>query len=149
MIVTACNACYQRYEILVRPHEQHLIASLGDADGLCACPRLCGGKVLLRTDPGFLEVLKNMALAPTISITGTELYQATNGLGLPDEIPKDTSVLDALMKEKVIEDLVWEQADGRFYLHEMKLSSGFRVHLSAGGRGAQVLKVTKEKTNGC
>jgi hypothetical protein len=64
-------------------------------------------------------------------------------MGLPDEIPKTMSVIQSLLNSKAIESYRLEEIGGRFYLHELKLSDGVTVHLTAGPRGAMILKITE------
>lgn len=82
-----------------------------------------------------------------LHITGLQLYQAVNGLGLPDEIPKDSIIVESLLKANKLTGVAVEEVNGRTYLHELKFENGVTLHLGAGQRGAQVLKLTKARTN--
>ena len=73
-----------------------------------------------------------------------QLYQAVNGLGLADEVPKDMTVIDSVLKANKIVSIDLQEANGNYYLNELRLEGGIIVHLTSGARGARVLKITKE-----
>lgn len=142
-----CQSCLQPFELSVAPSEVPLIKDICDVKGeLCPCPRLCGGKINLKGD----ETLKAMAtdprLKPSMKLSGTELYQAVNGMGLPDEIVRDPLVIESLLKSQPIVDvdLVLDDSSKRVFLLELKLKNGVTIHLTGGVHGAEVLKITKE-----
>lgn len=146
IINSLCNSCLQPFQILLESGDADLIRQLSEADEgrMCLCPRLCGGKINLFGDPT-ISVMADKLREP-MTLTGKELYKAVNGMGLPDEVPKDVEVVKALLKSNKVADLYLEEINGRLFLHELKLENGYTVHLAAGARGAQVLKVTKEPT---
>ena len=118
-------------------------------DGRAQCPRLCGGFInVLGLTPVVLADVPDVKLRDPITLTGTQLYQAINGMGLPEEIPKTLSVIESLLKSKAIESFQLEEVNNRFYLHELRLSGGIKIHLTSGPRGAMILKVTEEVPDG-
>jgi hypothetical protein len=145
MILSVCNSCLQPFQILLEAGDVDLVKQISVDDGgrLCKCPRLCGGKINLVGDPVITAMTDK--LREPMTITGRELYVAVHGLGLPDEITKDPEVIRALLKSNKVADLFLEEINGRVYLHEVRLENGYTLHLAAGARGAQVLKVTKER----
>lgn len=76
-------------------------------------------------------------------VTGKQLYQAVNGLGLPDEIPSSVEVLEALLVGSDVVETITEEFNKAVFLHEIKLKNGSTIHLGAGLKGAQVLKITR------
>lgn len=125
------------------------IVTLLSKDGVTVpCPRLCGGSINIRRDPAIEAMATDGRLKQPISLNAFQVYQAVNGMGMPDEIPKDVKTIEAmLLSSKVIEvDVV--ESDGRFYLNELRLANGITIHLASGLRGAQVLKLTKDEING-
>lgn len=144
---TACAGCLQTYELLIESGDIPLVKQV--ADGTTApCPRLCGGRIPLLGDPALELVTQGLSLRSPMLLTGRELYLAVSGAGLPDEMPSDETTTLALLKtHKVIEADV-EKVGKEVYLHELRLEGGICLHLSAGSRGARILKVTKEKTHG-
>lgn len=149
ILLSLCNSCFQPYQVLLQPSDVELVKQVADEGGQsCPCPRLCGGKINLIGDATISAMGKDRRLKDPIHITGRQLYQAVNGLGLPDEIPTDALVVDSLLKSNKLTGSVVEEVNGRLYLHELKLENGITIHLAAGQRGAQVLKMTKERTSG-
>jgi hypothetical protein len=143
IIRSVCNSCFSTFVITLMPDDVSLVRQVVDEKGHSApCPRLCGGRINMVGDPNIDQVSKLVQKDPT-HITGKQLYQAINGAGLPDELPKDILTLVALLKAHKVEDVKMEEIHGRFYLHELTLENGVTLHLSGGPRGAQVLKVTK------
>jgi hypothetical protein len=136
-----CNSCLQPFVVTVGPDEKQLVQGELDADGHCACPRLCGGKLLLGDAAN--KVREGAQLAKPLHLTGTELFQAIHGLGLPDEVTDDPDLVEALLKTNPVTGAKLEQVMGRVFLHELHLANGMVVHLTAGARGAQLLKVTR------
>lgn len=148
MIVNSvCSTCFQPYKLLIQVSDIELVKQISTNEGRnCPCPRLCGGEINLVGNP--ILSPEQFRLKETIELTGLQLYQAVGGLGLPDEIPKDSIVIDSLLKAKrVIGTDVVEHEDA-YYLNEIRLEDGVVIHLTAGARGARVLKITKEKSNG-
>ena len=145
IINSLCNTCMQPFQVIVQSDEADLLRQLSQEDEgrMCKCPRLCGGKINLIGDP----VIEAMAekLREPMTLTGKELYAAVLGAGLPDEIVKDPEVIRALLLADKVVDVDLEQIGGRVYLHELRLAGGVILHLAAGARGSQVLKVTKER----
>ena len=141
IITTLCNSCYTRFDIVVDPASGHLVAQLADEDGLAPCPKLCGGKICLTGDvtvTGIAHEVKEQ-----FHLTAQELYRACHGAGLPDEVPKSGELIDSLLKAHRVRDALVEEHGERIYIHELRLENGSVIHLTAGGRGAQVLKVTR------
>lgn len=145
MIVRSlCNTCLQRFELLLKPGDAPLLRQIAQESGkFCPCPRLCGGMINLQHDPAIEQLQEGPRLRDPMTLTGAQLYQAVNGAGLPDEIPKDEAVIDSLLRANHIVKCALEHVGDRIYLHELHLSNGSVIHLAAGGRGAQVLKVTR------
>lgn len=139
---SACQTCFQRYRILIESRERELIKQIADKKGLtCPCPRSCGGTINLIQDAGIEAVMRGKQFKEPIHLTGTELYKAVNGAGLPDELPKLGMVAPLLLAYKV-KNVEVEEIDGQVFLHELVLDNGSTVHLTAGLRGAQVVKIT-------
>jgi hypothetical protein len=143
ILFSLCNSCLQPFQIRLEMGEVHLMKQIVDADGLCMCPRLCGGKINLVQEQSFVDWAKDPRLKPEMTMSGKELFQAVNGMGLPDEIPKDPVVLEALLLATPLTSVVIEGDDKSIYLHELHLANGVVIHLTSGQRGARVMKVTK------
>jgi hypothetical protein len=141
IITTLCNSCYSRFDIVVDPDSGHLVAQLADEDGLANCPKLCGGKINLTMDKTITGIAHQQR--EQYHLTALELYRACHGAGLPDEVPKSGELVDSMLKAHKVKDALVEEHGGRIYLHELRLENGSVIHLTAGGRGAQVLKVTR------
>jgi hypothetical protein len=136
-----CNSCFQRYVLTVRPQERGLLAGYEDK-GLLDCARGCGGKVIFGQDAAAMA--EGAQLAPPLHVTATEYYKALGGMGLPDEVTDDPDLIEALFKAHRVDSVMLELAMGRIFIHEIRLENGMTVHLSAGAKGAQVLKVTRK-----
>lgn len=142
IILSLCQSCLQQYEILIEASDLPLLKEISDEHGhTCPCPRLCGGSINL-VGNSVADVFRTKQLKPEISLGGKDLYKAVKGLGLPDEIALDTSVLKNLVQNT--ESAIFEEYNGKIYLHELKIMGGIIIHLAAGLKGAQVLKITKE-----
>lgn len=143
MIVRSlCNTCLQPFELLLEASDVDLIKTIIDDEGHTApCPRLCGGRINIVGNP----VLGAMAdkLKQPIHISGKQLFQAVHGMGLPDEVPTSLTSISALLRANKVVGVELEEWNGKFYVHELKLEGGVTVHLSAGVKGAMVLKVTQ------
>lgn len=140
IILSACELCFSRFQILVDPEDVELIKQISDGTH-CSCPRLCGGRInLVGGDPldGMNGILKDR-----LSLTAKELYRAINGAGLPDEIQKDPIIVRSLIMSNKVTAVDVEDLDGKIYLHRIDLDGGTQIHLGTGLRGAQVVKVTK------
>jgi hypothetical protein len=146
IINSLCNKCFQPFKLLVQTSDAGLLSEVTQDDGRsCLCPRLCGGVINLTGDAHGPE---GVHLREPLEITAGELYRAVNGLGLPDEIPKDGIVVAALLKSYPVEDVVTHEFRGGLYLEELRLKGGVTIHLTSGAVGARILKITKEKPNG-
>lgn len=150
MIVRSlCNSCLQPYTLLVMPSDVDLLRQISTNEGqTCPCPRLCGGTINLVGEPTITDAVTSRRLREPLHISGKELYQAVNGLGLPDEVAKDLTVIKALFGTSKVVGIQMEEQGENLYLHEIKLENGITVHLGAGQRGAKVLKLTKERKSG-
>lgn len=147
IVMSLCQSCLQPYQLMIEPNDIPLIKQIASEDGQqCPCPRLCGGTINLVGDPGIAAMTEK--LREPMHIGGKDLYKAVNGLGLPDEVPKDVDVIESLFKANTITGVLMEKLGNTFYLHELKLSNGITVHLTAGPQGSAVLKVTKEAVRG-
>jgi len=142
ILCTLCNSCHECFDIVIAPDMGHLIAQLANEDGVAECPRHCGGKILL-TGGQAMQLLAQAEKGPHTNLTAVELYRAIHGAGLPDEIPKSGELVEAMLKTHKVKDAIVEEVGERIYLHELLLENGSIIHLTAGGRGAQVLKVTR------
>ncbi len=148
IINSLCNSCLQPYTIVVQPTDVHLMKMVADEKGHTApCPRLCGGRINIIGDPIINEMASDRRLREPLTVSALELYQAIGGMGLPDEIPKDASVVKALLGQ-IAESADVEEVNGKIYLHELKLKDGITIHLTSGQRGALILKITKERAHG-
>ena len=142
IINSVCSTCLQPFKILIQVSDIELVKQVSTNEGrTCPCPRLCGGEINLTGEP---ELIAGIRLREPMELTGLQLFQAVGGLGLADEIPKDVAVIDALLKTNRILSVDVQEANGNFYLNELRLEGGLIVHLSSGARGARVLKITKE-----
>jgi hypothetical protein len=137
-----CTTCLQRFEIRVAPSERGLLEQL-TSDALCKCPMSCGGEITMGSIEEISKAVVGKKLAAPMSLTGTQFYQAVNGLPLPSQVPPDEMVLDALLRTHGVTKTKFETVGSRVYIHELTLSNGVTIHLCAGGRGAQVLKITR------
>lgn len=134
---------------MIVPEEIQIIKQIADATGhLAPCPRLCGGTINLVGDPGIEKIIDGVKLREPLSITGTELYRAVSGMGLPDEINFNEDVAVSFLKSNRIVEVKTEAYNDRVYINELKLDNGYTIHLSAGIKGAEILKVTKGFTHG-
>lgn len=145
IVFSLCQKCLQPFELNIQPGDVHLIKQISTHEGMMApCPRQCGGGINLVGDQ-VVDALAGDHLKSIMKITGTELYQAVNGMGLPDEIPHEAGIVTSLLVANRVRAVVTEKANGKTYLHEIILDNGYTIHLAAGARGAHVLKVTKER----
>lgn len=147
MIVRSfCNCCFQAYELMIQQSDLHLMKEIADETGHTAkCPRLCGGHINLVGSSEIESMMEGRRLQTPMRITGTQLYQAINGLGLPDEIPLNKDVVEMLLNTQ-IESFEIDTSSGVIYLSELRFAGGRVLHLTSGPRGAQVLKITKART---
>lgn len=144
IINSICDTCLQSYTILVQASDVDLVRQIADDEGLsCPCPRLCGGHINLVGG----KLLDVAGLKPPIHLTGVQLYQSVNGMGLPDELPRDAVTVDAMLRANPVVKCDVTEFDGAVFLNELHLNNGIVVHLTAGARGAQVLKVTKRSSD--
>ena len=144
IVFSVCNTCFQTFKLLVQPSDVTLVKQIASEDGYtCLCPRMCGGSINLVGD-STITAMEGKLKEP-LSITGRELYQAVNGMGLSDEVPKDSATIEAILIANPVVGVVLEESSGGFYLHELKLENDITVHLAAGSKGARVLKMTKER----
>jgi hypothetical protein len=141
LLRSCCNSCFTSYEVKIEPEQRMLIAHLAGTDGMATCPRCGVGRLNLLNDDGISQFADK--LKEPIHLTGEEFYQASHGMGLPDEIPGSPELVEALLKSSAVVGVSLEQVGTRIYLHELRLAGGSTIHLCAGGRGAQVLKVTR------
>lgn len=146
-IHTLCNSCLQVYALQIGPEDSHLVQGLLDDDQTCPCPRLCGGRIILTTQDDLKTLASDGRLYQPLPITGRELFKAVKGVGLPDEIPSSLEAVEALLLSKHVVSVSMQQDGRRIYLHELRLSNGVVLHLAAGQRGAQVLKITRERVD--
>lgn len=145
IVFSVCNSCFESYQLTIMPGDVELVRQIMDKTGRIApCPRLCGGAINVVGDPTIQEMSERIN-KPRVCITGKELYQAVNGAGLPDEIPKELLVITTMLKNNKIIASDIEHANGKFYIHELTLENGVTLHFSGGPRGAQLLKMTKPK----
>lgn len=150
MIISAlCNSCLQPFELRIEPAEVALVKQVASEDGTtCPCPKLCGGAINLVGDPTISAMAHDGRMREPSIITGKQLYQAIMGMGLPAEVPSSTEVVDAMFKANRVVKIDAESNNGKVYLHEIHFENGVVVHLAAGIKGAQVLRMTKEGKNG-
>jgi len=140
-LITICNSCYARFDVTIAPETSHLLAQMADEDGLAPCPRHCGGKINMTGDVTITSIAQEQK--EQVHLTTMELYRAIHGAGLPDEIPKSGELVEAMLKTHKVKDALVEEVGDRIFVHELVLENGSTIHLTAGGRGAQVLKVTR------
>lgn len=146
MIFSLCNSCLQSFQIMVEVREVELVKQIADEAGItCPCPRLCGGSINLVGDETIAQMSRDPRLRDPLRLSGKELFQAVKGLGLPDEIPRSLEVVSAMLKAHPLEDFELTEEAGKLYLSELHLEGGFTIHLTSGPRGAQILKLTKER----
>lgn len=149
IIKSLCNSCLQPFEISVSVSEVPLVKEVTNEEGtMCPCPRLCGGSINLIGDATISEMSNDRRLREPMKVTGKQLYQAVNGLGLPDEIPTSVEVLEALLAGSEVVETTTEEFNKAVFLHEIKLKNGSTIHLGSGLKGAQVLKITKGASRG-
>jgi len=149
MVHSLCQSCLQSYRLMIVPEEIQLIKQIADETGhLAPCPRLCGGTINLVGEPGIEKVIEGVRLREPLTITGTELYRAVNGAGLPDEVNVRVEVVCAFLESCKVVGVKTETNNGKVYLHELTLDNGVTLHLSAGIKGAEILKMTKGVPHG-
>jgi hypothetical protein len=148
MIVrSGCSTCFQTYNLLIQVSDLELVKQVSTDDGRsCPCPRKCGGEINLIGEP--LISPEKFQLREAIELTGLQLFQAIGGMGLPDEVPKSAAVIDSILRANKVMGVDLDEVDGIFYLNELRLDGGIVLHMTAGARGARVLKITKERPNG-
>lgn len=143
IINSLCNTCFQPYELLIEASEVELLKQIADESGHTApCPRLCGGTINIVGDRTIAAMATDPRNRDPLRINGKELYQAVNGLGLPDELPLNKDVIELLLNTKVT-SIVCNEIGGKYYLGEICFEGDRVMHLTSGPRGAQVLKITK------
>lgn len=143
---TVCNSCLSSFQLLVEASDIELIKEISDEKGeSCPCPRLCGGRIFLLKDPTVDLMSKDKRLKDPLHISGKELYKAVHGLGLPDEIPTESVVVESMLKSAAVTAVSVQEIHGKVYLHEIRLANGVTLHLGSGQYGAHVLKMTKER----
>lgn len=146
IVQSLCNKCYQPYTILLDPSDLPLIKQLASDDGrFVSCPRLCGGQINITMDHDVATMSKDRRLREPMNITGKQLYKAVNGAGLPDEISCSAVTILALLQANKVGSVAFESVGQDLYIHEIRLGDGVVIHLTAGQRGAKVLKITKER----
>lgn len=147
--MSLCNTCLQPYQLMVGPGEVPLIKQIASEDGTtCPCPRSCSGHINLVGDPTITAMAEDRRLREPLTLTGKQLYQAVQGLGLPDEIPKEVDVIDSVFRANMVVKVDLEQHQGKIYLHEIHFENGMVIHLASGHKGAQILRVDKGAANG-
>lgn len=149
IINSLCDSCLQPFQLIVEPADVSLVKEISDEEGaFCPCPRLCGGSINLIGDqninPVIAAVTQDRRTREPMTLTGRQLYQAVNGMGLPDEIPKSVEVVDSMLRANKVTKVLLEEHGGKLYLHELHLENGSVVHLASGIKGSQVLKVTRQ-----
>lgn len=143
LIRSVCNTCFQAYVLRISDSEKSLLSEILDASGeSCPCPRNCGGSIPLQNSQEFTDM--HAILREPLSITGTELYQAVNGLPLPDEVVKDLEVVKHLSRPENVKYITLSEHDGQVYVSDISLNDGMKLHLTAGPRGALLFKITKQ-----
>lgn len=144
IILSVCRTCLQPYEITVSLKEIPLLKQITDERGeTCPCPRLCGGDINILPDMDITQLLGATKLREKMPLTGTELYRAVKGLGLADEVPKSPELVHALLTGRKTVSVELETVGSQVFLHEIRLEGGVTLHLAAGARGSQVLKITR------
>ncbi len=146
IIHSACATCLRSFSLMIEPADVSLVKEIADDDGdSCPCPSMCGGTINLVGPP---KVPENVQLKDTINLTGRQLYQAVNGLGLPDELPRTGETVEAALFSNTVTKAVIEEHQGKVYLHELHLDTGDVLHLASGSKGAQVFKIVKGAPHG-
>ncbi len=150
MIISAlCNTCLQPFQLMIEPGEVALVKQIASEDGTtCPCPKLCGGAINLVGDPTISAMAADGRMREPSIISGKQLYQAVQGLGLPAEVPKSFEVVEAMFKANRVVKIDAETNNGRVYIHEIHFENGVVIHLASGIKGAQVLRMTKVEKNG-
>ena len=146
-IFSVCNTCFQTYSLITEQEYTALLKSLEELGGsLAKCPRLCGGKINI-VPVEELKLPKNRMFKEPLELTVKELYAAIHGNGLPDEIPKDVLVVEAMLLSSKIKKVETDTIHSGIYLNSLTLENGVTIHLG-GGIGPRVVKVTKEVPDG-
>lgn len=151
IIISVCNSCLQCLRLNLTPADKDLLTQIEVAPGMCKCPREgCTGIINLMPVTEFTHLEGKVALTDNvIELTAKELYAALYGNGLPDEIQRDPTVVEALLKaNRVIEAQVEKTSSGSVYLHTITLENGLIIHLG-GGMGPRVVKITNPETTLC
>lgn len=149
IIHSLCNSCLQPFHLIIETADVPLVKEIADDEGTtCPCPRLCGGAINLVGEPTLAAMAEDPRLKQPVNLTGRQLYQAVNGLGLPDEIPRTSDTVDAVLRANKVVKTVVEEHQGKVYLHELHLENGSVLHLASGTKGSQVLKIVRGVANG-
>lgn len=128
-----CYHCDQRFEVFGRnkPLEKDL------KKGAIVCP-FCSKKEVRLSITGPTD--------RTVRFTADELWSASNGFGLPDEIAIEPEIVEAmLLAHRVVEVKLRQSVTGRVVIEKLKLNKGITLHLVASGDGAAILKITRER----
>lgn len=146
IIHSVCSSCLRSFNLMVEPTDIQLVKEIADDEGnTCPCPSLCGGSINLVGPP---TVPENVHVKAPINLTGRQLYQAVNGLGLPEELPRTVESVEKALVSHVVTKVVVEEHQGKVYLHEFHLATGDVLHLASGSKGAQVLRIVKGESRG-
>lgn len=143
ILVTVCNSCLQPFELQVSPDETHLLKELLDDSDTIACPRLCGGRVVLTPSKELTDLLADSRLRDPVRMTGKELYKAVNGGGMPDEVPASREAVEALLLAHPVIGVGMDVDGKHISINELRLSNRTIIHLTSGRLGAEVLKITR------
>lgn len=133
--IAECEGCDEVLYVEAKPDEVRLFSQIVSEDGktVGSCP-FCGR--------GTLALVAKQRAPVTRTMTLTAFYGASFGMAAPGQEPTTDRIHD-LFKMKSVGQTV-EICGPVILLHEIHFEDGSILHLCGSGRGAQVLKITKE-----
>lgn len=143
IFLTVCNTCFQPYELSIDPGSTALVKELLDESETVACPRLCGGRILVSDSEAMAALAKDPRLKLPLRISAEELYKAVKGAGLPDEIPNAPEVVESLLLANAVIGVELASDGKHVGISELRLANKTIIHLTSGRLGAEVLKITR------
>lgn len=148
---TFCDTCFQAVEVI--GDMQQALALFGPSgkwpNGEFPCiGEGCPGPAKRVSKAQVKAVVLNESISSIIrrkTLEPHEYYRALLGFGMPDQVEVTTESLEAFLKGyKVVEVIGLETDNRRFYLHQLVLENGVRIHFAASALGALVYKMTRD-----
>lgn len=144
MIVVVCTnaACSAAFRVMGDPGELHPLVGTESEywPNRYTCPACEFPAMGVLETSIDVRTLKNLR-----DIEVQELFQALNGLGLPEEQDCSIDAVTKLLLEQHIAKVVGHHIAGtaRFCLERLELDNGQKMYFAAGSHGATVYRITK------